>query len=203
MYELSGKSLTCSWCKFTDEEMVFYDDLDKEYVCPNCGEIVYPHLVWEQEMEIRTVYEVEGDFIKGSGRTLGIFETEEEAYKHIEDCGCVDYGGNAEVNEQLAVSTGDLGKYYLIKNRTKYEMGVMEWSAAKDNHAELQLVLVKVKEKIPTMKFLRATFRLSLTESKQMVDDLPHTFHLSRGGIKNLTRELQKLGNTVRLEFTE
>lgn len=84
-------------------------------------------------MGLKTVYEMRGDFPGiGDGRTLGIFETEEEALAAAKGCGSCDCGGDGIVFRRLAVE--ERGRFYLL-SELSYELGVAEESEAKKLHS--------------------------------------------------------------------
>lgn len=139
------------------------------------------------ELELKTVYEVEGDFANvGGGRTLGIFDTAEEAAAAAVGCGSLDCGGDGVVNERLAIPSGD-GGFYLLDGDQTHEIGVMAPSEAKANHQAVDggssfyldgdrlgdLVLIAVRRKMATMQILRDLLPVDLVAAKRMVDRLP------------------------------
>lgn len=135
--------------------------------------------------QLKTVYEVEGDFANvGRGRTLGVFETKEEADAAAVGCGSLDCGGDGVVNERLAVPAGD-GRFYLLDGDRTHEIGVMAPSEAKANHHDADgsylldgdqigdLILTAVRRKMATMQILRDLLSVDLVAAKRMVDRLP------------------------------
>ncbi len=149
-------------------------------------------------IEIVTVWEIEGDFGNvGGGRTIGIFTTQAEALANAKDCGSLDGGGDGIVCLRHAVVKD--GQYYLLQDNHPLTLGELGWSSAKDNHAEKnsKLALVRSKAKIPTMRVLRGKLNLSLRETKDVIDNLPHIFDLPDFARRNLKAALEEIGDIV------
>ncbi len=156
----------------------------------------------ENEMKLKTVYEVRGDFANmGNGRTLGIFETLEEAELHTKGCGSLDCGGDGWVEKRLAVSI-DRG-YYLVDDRHMFTLGELEWSSARDLHKDkgCELTLVAFSDKIQAIKTIRGMMKIGLHHAKKITDNLPYTFELSEYGVKRLSEELIAVGCMVECNY--
>lgn len=157
-------------------------------------------------MELKVVYEVEGDFASvGAGRTLGIFETEEEATAAAKGCGSLDCAGDGVVNKRLAVPASESGRFYLLDGDQTYEIGVARPSEAKESHCDEvgDLTLTSFQRKMAIMDILRDHLHVDLADAKRMVDRVPCVIRrqVTLRDSADLSRALRDAGGTVEMRL--
>ena len=153
------------------------------------------------DIEIIEVYEVEGDFGNvGPGRTLGIFKTEAEALENAKGCGSLDGGGDGMVRKRSAISSGEIGRYFLLQDSNPFVLGEMGHSEAKELHTyyDCDAILVSSCNSVSTIRVLRNKLSLSLFDAKNVVDNLPYNLGSYQCN-KDIKQALEEIGDIVEL----